>query len=855
MRLARFPLLAAFLTGAFAMFAAEPPVIEDPVARLAWKQTAAGWQLDRAVVRAAGGDMTVGTPSGEYTLLYSATAPEKASPPFPWAGGTQPFPEPQYRFTAPTWREATTPVALNRAGEVHRFFPATATALAGGGWTFRQSTEVADVEAEWRLDPAFPGDVGVTMTLTARRAGYFSLATPTLTTIAPAELAWGMVPGYFQGASLNPDLVLALAYGHGLPALPVVVRERTATTLAPLVTHRSGATVAVVPEPGTAADPWDHDKDTRARWRLGLSHMNRAGALAPTLYHPVLGEDDSKLAAGEKRTLHFRYVLRAADWFAVVSHAARDIYRLDQALALKQPQRSLSERLMALQGYVTDDRTSLWRTEQFGGRTIGAQAYNGAVVGSDHDAMKNSDYGAMWMLGRLTGDPRLTRDRLPFARAFKLAQQEREPGFFEGAAAGQYYLSKSRRFTEEWGDYVEPTAVTYYTMLDLGNILLFEPGDAELRAALRRGADRLLAWQHPDGHWEVGYDRATAKPMFTDLPDVRPTFYGLLVAYRILGDARYLAAARRGADWLVRHAVEPGRFVGVCGDNRFAPDFATAQIAQALLDLHAATGDARYRAAAITTARYYVTSVYTHPLATAQRKRAGGAERPDWAINQTGLGFEHGGAIGSANRGGPILLASHAGLFVRLGAMTGEPIFQELARAGALAREAFVDPATSVASYYWARMNAGAGPFPHHAWWQIGWITDYLLAEAEVRSGGAIAFPRGFFTPKVGPHASFGFAPGKLFGTDVELAWGRAACTQPEIDSIVARGVDGRKRFTVLLNDSARATTAVVSAASGAATLVSARGERTALAATDGAWRVPLPAWGLAVVETAEVAK
>ncbi len=45
-------------------------------------------------------------------------------------------------------------------------------------------------------------------------------------------------------------------------------------------------------------------------------------------------------------------------------------------------------------------------------------------------------------------------------------------------------------------------------------------------------------------------------------------------------------------------------------------------------------------------------------------------------------------------------------------------------------------------------MNKGAGPYPHHAWWQIGWITDYLLAEAQLRSDGQITFPRGFVTPK-----------------------------------------------------------------------------------------------------------
>src|SRR5690606_14872636 len=103
--------------------------------------------------------------------------------------------------------------------------------------------------------------------------------------------------------------------------------------------------------------------------------------------------------------------------------------------------------------YLKDDSTSLWRVHEYQGLDIGGQAYLGGVVGAQKDAMKNADYGAMWMLAKLTGDPVLTERRLPMARNFKLVQQQTEDGFFKGAAIGQYYLWKSHRFTEEWGDY------------------------------------------------------------------------------------------------------------------------------------------------------------------------------------------------------------------------------------------------------------------------------------------------------------------------------------------------------------------------------------------------------------------
>lgn len=807
------PQLAVLAVLAWNLSAAEPR-IESPALRLSWINTTAGWRLNEALVRSGTRELPLGAPSGEYTLLYSPDAPTKTPMPIPWKGPGGTFPEPAYRYLIGKWEDVRTPVALNVAGEARTFLPTSAERDAEGRWTFRHADELGEVRATWSIDPEFSGDVRVALTLTAKKAGWYSLATPTLSTLSPDELAWAVVPGCFQGASIQPDFVLAVGYGQGLPNRPVLARERLASALLSTATTKSGATVGVIAEPGTGADPWVSDHDTRKTWRLGLSHLSRAGNIAPTLYHPVLGEDGSQLAAGESRTFHFRYALRAGDWLEILRHTAYDVYRLNDFLALKSPERSLSERLIAMHRYVTDDRTSLWRTEEFGGQTIGAQAYYGGVVGSDRDAMKNSDYGAMWMLAKLSDDPRLIEGRLPFARAFKLVQQQREPGFFQGAAVGQYYLSKARRFTEEWGDYVEPVALTYYTLLDLANILLFTPQDQELRERLRLGAERLLAWQHADGHWEVGYDRATQKPAFTDLRDLRPTFYGLLVAHRVLGDRKYLDAARRAADWLIRNAVGPGAFLGVCGDARFAPDFATAQIAQALLDLHATTGDVRYRDAGVAAGRFYLTSVYTHPVATTAGKMVNRKPRADWQISQMGLSYEHGTALGSANSGGPILLASHAGLFLRLHRLTGEALFRDFARAAAWARDAFVDPATSVASYYWNAMDRGAGPYPHHAWWQIGWITDYLIAEAELRSNGAVTFPRGFFTPKVGPHSSYGFAPGKIFGEPAALRWAEIKTGTPAIDYVLAEAADEkvRKFFIVLLNDTAHPATAQVQA-------------------------------------------
>lgn len=820
--------------------------LTGPNLTLQWKQTARGWELARAELKTSTGPIPLGHPSGEYTILYSPEKPDTHAVPVGWAQHDAEFPEPVYTHTHKEWDEATTPVSLNLAGQAYQLFPSalvqappSASHPPASELDFSGHTGVGDFRAHWAIDAA-SGDVKLHLVFTAARDGWFSLATPTLATLAPADLAWAVVPGYYQGRAINPDFVDAFAYGHGLPSRPVIVRDRTASTLASIATNKNSATFAVVAEPGMATDPWARDKDTRQTWTLGLSHMNRRGELSPTLYRPILGEAGSHLKAGESTALDFRYTATSVGWFEALRHTVYDVYRLKDGLQLKAPAKSLSERLWGLADYVRDDRTSLWRTETYQGRELGAQAYNGGVVGSQKDAMKNSDYGAMWMLATLSQDPQLVQHRLPYALNFKLAQQEAAPGFFQGAALGQYYLSTAKRFAEEWGDYVEPVALTYYTLSDLGNILLFDPANREARERLKLGAERLLAWQRPDGSWEVAYRRDDHAPAFPDLHDFRPTFYGLFVAWRILHDDRYLAAARKGADWLIAHAVEPGYFLGVCGDARFAPDFATGQIAQGLLDLYDATGDPRYRDAAVTTARYYVTSIYTHPIPDHREKISEGRTVEDWQINQTGLSFEHGGTIGSATTYGPILLCSHAGLFLRIYALTHDPLFADLARAGVTAREAFVDTRTGVASYYWKGMNHGPGPYPHHAWWQLGWIEDYLVSEAAARSGNRIAFPHGFMTPKVGPHVCYGFAPGTILGEPATLAWTRLETGHPAVEYLFARSPQQHRVFIVLMNSVGQPATTNLAADAKALTAGAATAWRSATITADASPAQPL---------------
>ncbi len=775
-----------------------------------WTRTSEGWKITKLAHVDGKKKLVWGSPDGCYTVLFSSEKPDSETPEtlLDRHGDTIRFVEPHFKNVLRNLNRSLTEVPLNRAGTPYVFYP-TEARQEGDHIIFEGKCPIGSIHTEWRLDARYPEDICVRMQFTPEKEGYYSLGSVTPATLDPTQLRWGVVPGWFQGCELQPQFRLAYLYGQGLPEVPVVCRESTLTTLASIVSARNGMTLTVIPEEGQDRDPFEKDKNTHySLWKIGLSHMNRLGELCPTAYHPVLGEAGSYRKPGEQIEFEFRYTLSRSDWFVPYKHAIYDIYALKENLNYKRTRFSLTDRLHAMHNYVLDDSVSLWRTEEYNGTQIGAQAYLGSVVGSDKDAMKNSDIGSVWMLAAITDDPRLKQTRLPYIRNFKIAQQQDDNDhFLSGSVRGQYYLGKKKSFVEEWGNHTEPIALTYYGLIDLGNMLLFDPSDEQLRTLLRKGADKLLAWQHPNGSFDVAYDKQTHQPLYTDLTDLRPTFYGFVVAYRILGDAQYLEAARRGADWFIRNAVDKGSFLGVCGDTRFANDFATGQSAQALLDLWDITADDRYKEAAIRTARIYTTSIYTHKRASEQLKYPKGKELEDWQISQVGLSFEHGGSMGSAVHAGPILLASHCGLFVRMYALTGEQLFLDLARSGAIAREAHLNPSNKVSTYYWSQFDRGPASFPMHAWWQIGWISDYLLAEAEMRTEGNIRFPRGFFTPKVGPQQITGFAYGSLYGEKVRwlLRQGLVTGDNSEIDLLTTLSQNEKSLCAILLNNSARA--------------------------------------------------
>lgn len=725
---------------------------------------------------------------GRQTLMYdSRLTTIHALDTFRTTTGTL-FPEKTFIYPRQAWLQNVTNVALGTAGEKSSF--GRYSLVSGTNeLTLKASNEQGDVFLEFLPERGF---LTVRQRFVAREGGHYSLSTPAITALHGKGKSKVVIPGYVHADYAGGGFVSACAYEQGFLQQPFLYQDRAATTPV-VILQRDNLTIGVAPAREYPRLPIDGGKNTHHDWRVAYSCMTVDGILAPLLYYPVLGRPHSRLEAGQEVNFTFHIMLSRQDWYSVYRTAVYDVFGFASMRSLSN-RMSLSDRVRKIHRFMHREAPKLFRKAMCDGVEICAQDYHGGVKGADGDAMKNSDYGAMWMLARLTGDTLLGRDILLGVRNFKLCQQY-GAGTFKGAPQGQYFLWKSGRWVEEWGDHVEPIGITYYSLIDLGNMLLFRPDDCEAKERMRQSADLLLSMQRKDGSWPLGIEKNDGRLILPDLSDYRPTFYGMYVAYKTFGDRRYLQAARKGADWFVANAVNKDRFVGVCGDTRFAPDFATAMSVEALMDMYRLTGKKTYREAALRTARLYTTYIYTHPVPR-------NADDELFGSTQAGLACEHIGVIGSANPQGPILLSGFSGMFVRLFDETKDSLYLDMARASANGRDRFVNSHSGIASYYWAHFNKTSDPYPQHAWWQIGWITDYLVSEAELRSCGAVSFPRGFITPKVGPHKITGFAPGTINGVKARLVIDHSMVRNdnPALEILTAVSSDEKTGFLIVMN-------------------------------------------------------
>lgn len=592
-------------------------------------------------------------------------------------------------------------------------------------------------------------------------------------------------------------LLLPFMYeGRRFPDEPSVVLSALTPTPLALV-NQHGVSCAVIGDPRDIPFEWP----THENSHYALALRNESNRAQPMLYSPVLGQPGS-VSAGEPVHGRFQLWLSSGDWY----RAYRGI--VEQIFGLKDYRRpvtaSLSDAALNIADLMRNEEAAGWHARAKGPWNIESR--------NTVSQVSPLTYLSIYLL---TGDE-------DFYQRFARPSLE-----YLLSRPGPHFAAEH----EIWDNYYHHQPMrgpgSLFGASTLASAYAMTQGRSAAFGALcldAKGAPRTM---HANGH---------SQP-----------FADALALYRLTGDQKWLDMASAAADkYIAANITAPptndlgsAPFVNVS----FTPDW------EGLLQMHEATGEPRFLAAATEGARWLTTTLWTQPLIPAgdttihpggiydvnrhiwwfgdKLFRRGLYESaatdetpyppapklpekrvPAWEVSQVGLGLEQ---PSTYNRKGPqanIMMNAWAPSLLRLAHDSGDLAFRTAARNAMIGRLAnypgyYLDGATTE---YQRPDYPLKGPdvtslYVHHVPPTAAYVLDYLFSDVETRSEGKIAFP---YVRQCGyvwfDSRLYGHAPGQVYG---QTAWPwlhRTAVTLDNInvDRVLAEG-DG-KFHVILLN-------------------------------------------------------
>ena len=639
-------------------------------------------------------------------------------------------------------------------------------------------------------------DFAVSVSVSSLPSGFFSVAYAPFRDWAPSEVAFNLLPPLyqFQRAPVRPMLVPSSVTPQPLSLIELPAAEgRPALTL------------------GVAADPADlpFEWPDASNARYGFALQSDDSRLGPAVFRPLLGFADSAVKAGEIRTLRWRVLARAGDWRDTLAYASEKIFGVTD---YRHPvTSSLTGAALNMIDLLRDEKSGgfdaslrgFWNIE---GRGVATQAAPLVLLSA----------------ALLTDDESLY--------------------FSHGLPAVEWTLTRPiAHFSREVPD-------THPAYVDAKTIRITSPSRF-YGAAYWQGVDSLLG--------------ASANPWISDLINKAaaagprqkwvPKFSDTLALYRRAPSPELLALAEQQAADYVAKEID-GRKTGDLGYTPFYNhDF--IPVWWDLLALHELTGNPRWLAAAETGGMLTVAGLRSQPQPVAptqlihpnnefvgndhlwwrgDEKFRLGLPRvpgdvtektvPSWTVSPVGLGFEQpstffaGASAHSTSGFQNIMMSSWTPALLRLHARTGKAVYRDYARSGIVGRFAtypgyYLRGFTDIFQYpeYPYKGPDVTSIYYHHIPVHLAFTLDWLFAEAELRSEGAIKFPWAqqagyvWFNNRV-----YGATGGELFGDKNArpLLPRGVTVADPGLNWIAARS--DNKFWVVLMNDAAEPRPATV---------------------------------------------
>lgn len=661
--------------------------------------------------------------------------------------------------------------------------------VSGGGIELSFSDAEGKLKASvlWRLSPE-GDDFEVSATLDAWADGFYSVAAAPFPARPVEERRFVLLPPLYQFQRLPqaPSLLPSSVTPQAL-ALVELAPDKTL----PSVSY------GVAAAPDDLPFEWPSSENAR----YGFSLLSEEGLLQPTVFRPVLGLGDSRWKAGEAHTLRWRVFARAGDWRPAFDYAATRLFRVTD---YRHPVgASLTEAARAMIALMADEEHGGW---------------SGKLKG-------------FWNIEA----PSVASQSAPLALLSAAVLTEDEDFYVRRALPTlEYTLSRPGPHFATQVPKTEPVYVDDKALRLVQGIRFFG-------ASYWQGVDGLLGRANP---WAAHLARKTA-----ELPPVQkwvPEFSQTLALYRLKPEPALLKKAVQEATAWVAKEID-GRKAEDLGytpfyNHHFIP------VWWDLVALYELTHDKRWLEAARSGGLLTVAGLRSNPQPTAPEAdltiyrggsfnktahvwwkdaelfRLGWPRREgdtpshavqSWKVSPVGLGLEQpstffgGGKAGEQEGFQNILMSAWAPGLLRLSALTGETVFRDYARNGVIGRfsnypgyylRGFSDLQQTPA--YPTRGPDVTSLYYHHIPVQLAFTLDWLFAEAELRSGGAVRFPWAQQTGYVWfNNRIYGQTGGEVFGEkNLRPCLPKAVnVADPGLNWLAARGE--RRLWLVLMND------------------------------------------------------
>ena len=738
----------------------------------------APWIVRRTALRVGNMWQPLADAAGEETLFLQRAAGVTANllrVPV-WSGARVPVTVEVNGQRVSTCEASTDPYS---AAPTLRFAPRERTAATATSVDILyRASDGQKLPVRWSLDPDDPFTLRVQARLTATEKASYSLGFSVLAGTDRKRITAVQLPPLYQFQRLPAvaDMLPNTLTPHPLALVQL-----------PWQTNGTLLCVAVTAEPADLPFVWPNATTAVC----GFALLNSRAEVQPTFFSPVLGSPHSRLAAGETRIVNWRVMTRPADWKSTLEACCQNIM---QVTDYREPiNASLTEAALNMTDLMLADEAGGWGDRLKGfydieSATMAKQAAPLALL-SAAVLSRNETFWAKRALP--TFEFVLSRRRADIIQSgtnqngVSIKGQISVPGQFYGTTCWEGLL----RLTAGLNPWLTEYALPNGRFRHARDYNASAPW-TEMLAANRLSPSAMTLGQVTSdaNDWAARavYGRQTTPVDFQAFYNIHfyPYWWDLIDLYEASHDKRYLDDAEEGAF----HTV-----AGLWSHPRIPEGDVTVHPGGSQVSYHPLwhKNDALFRL-----------GWPRQPNDTPEHAV------PAWEVSPIGLGLEQPSTYtafpGAMNN---VMQSTWAPHLLRVFRYTDREIFRTFARNSVIGR--FANYPGYYLTCFTDRVHDPRYPYTgpditslyyHHIPVHYAFTVDYLLADADVRSGGQVAFPwvkqknYAWFNSRV-----YTSEPGTVYGDKQAVLWlerGVVTIDDPKIDWLAARSPE---RFWVML--------------------------------------------------------